>query len=131
MSTLTFEGKVFKGVQEIGKKLATADLGFQRVLHRVLQCDVQPSGLPGGIIVQTVGELKVDDEEVSGFLRARGWRVPAAVARLCLAEAIADMGLTLCTQRPLKFTQLFHLLPEAPNSKSYYVHNDLFRLVYG
>jgi len=32
---------------------------------------------------------------------------------------------------PLKFGQVFLLLPTAPNSQNFYVHNDLFRLNYG
>lgn len=32
-------------------------------------------------------------------------------------------------QRPMNYTQTFHLLPDG--SGSYYVHNDIFKLVYG
>lgn len=31
----------------------------------------------------------------------------------------------------LKFGQVFLLLPTAPNSQNFYVHNDVFRLNYG
>lgn len=31
----------------------------------------------------------------------------------------------------LKFGQVFLLMPTAPNSQNFYVHNDVFRLNYG
>jgi hypothetical protein len=33
-------------------------------------------------------------------------------------------------EKPLRFSQVFHLQP-LPNSTSYYIHNDMFRLHYG
>jgi len=35
------------------------------------------------------------------------------------------------TENPIKFSQVFHLLPSDPQAKNFYIHNDMFRLNYG
>jgi len=57
-SMLSFEGSKIQGQQNIVEKLKS--LTFQRVAHRVVTLDCQPS--PGnGILVFVSGELVVDD----------------------------------------------------------------------
>ncbi|KAF8626331.1 hypothetical protein AX15_004992 [Amanita polypyramis BW_CC] len=91
-SMLTFEGSPIQGTKAILEKLT--NLPFQKVVHKVITRDAQPSNPSvASLIVNVTGLLLVDDGD-----------------------------------KPLQFSQVFHLLPEGG---SYYVLNDIFRLNYG
>lgn len=38
-------------------------MSFQKLTHLVSTTDVQPSGIPGALLVTVVGDLQIDDEE--------------------------------------------------------------------
>eukprot|EP00933_Yihiella_yeosuensis_P057415 TRINITY_DN57226_c0_g1_i1.p1 TRINITY_DN57226_c0_g1~~TRINITY_DN57226_c0_g1_i1.p1 ORF type:complete len:134 (-),score=22.45 TRINITY_DN57226_c0_g1_i1:91-471(-) len=87
-SMLSFEETNIMGAANIVNHLG--NLPFQKVTHVVNSVSVQPSGVPGALLVFVQGELKIDNEE-----------------------------------HPMKFSQVWHLLPE---NGSFWVHNDIFRL---
>lgn len=72
------------------------NLPFQKVLHQVVTCDVQPVMASQGILVFVNGNMVIDDSE-----------------------------------NPMKFAQVFHLLPDAAQAGNYYVSCDVFRLNLG
>ncbi|SGZ22247.1 BQ5605_C022g09460 [Microbotryum silenes-dioicae] len=106
-SMLSFEGQPTSGATAIVEKLV--GLPFQTVQHRITTMDAQPaSQTEASMIVLVTGQLITGDE----------------------ANA-------------LSFSQTFHLKPAAArelttprvlllkSDGSYYVYNDVFRLVYG
>ncbi|KAF8191439.1 hypothetical protein K438DRAFT_1830511 [Mycena galopus ATCC 62051] len=61
-SMLTFEGAQILGAKAIVGKLT--DLSFQKVLHKVITQDAQPSSPDvASILVSVTGQLLVDDSE--------------------------------------------------------------------
>lgn len=60
-SMLTFETSQVQGAKSIVEKLTT--LPFQKVVHRIVTLDAQPSNEAGGILVMVTGELLIDDEQ--------------------------------------------------------------------
>ncbi|KAF9244233.1 nuclear transport factor 2 [Melanogaster broomeanus] len=61
-SMLTFEGAPFQGTQSIVEKLTA--LPFEKVAHKVLTLDVQPSSpTVASILVSVTGQLIVDGSE--------------------------------------------------------------------
>ncbi|KAF7796759.1 hypothetical protein EIP86_007942 [Pleurotus ostreatoroseus] len=59
-SMLTFEGSQFLGVENIMEKLQS--LSFEKVVHRVVTLDAQPSSTTSAsLIVSVTGQLIVDD----------------------------------------------------------------------
>jgi len=91
-SMLTWESTPLQGASAIAEKLVS--LPFEKVQHKVITTDAQPSSpTEASIIVSVTGQLLVDD-----------------------------------STNPLNFSQVFQLIPE---SGSYYVFNDIFRLNYG
>uniref|UniRef100_A0A0A9WZ74 Nuclear transport factor 2 n=2 Tax=Lygus hesperus TaxID=30085 RepID=A0A0A9WZ74_LYGHE len=90
-SMLSFEGQNIQGSANIIRHLS--ELRFTSVNHVVKSMDVQPSGVPGALLVSVQGDLKVDGEA-----------------------------------NPIKFAQVWHLLPQG---NSFWVYNDIFRLNYG
>jgi hypothetical protein len=87
-------------------------LPFQKVQHRVATLDAQPSGEQGGILVLVTGALLVGAN----------------------APTVVDMNTSLTApqvdeeQNPMNYTQSFQLLPDGAGS--YFVYNDIFRLIY-
>eukprot|EP00741_Cyanophora_paradoxa_P025204 tig00000350_g24329.t1 len=57
-SMLTFEGQPFLGTEKIVEKLV--NLSFQKIAHKVITCDCQPTAA-NGILVFVAGDLMVDD----------------------------------------------------------------------
>ncbi|KAK9894005.1 nuclear transport factor 2 [Cystobasidium minutum MCA 4210] len=91
-SMLTFEAEQFQGASGIIEKLK--NLPFQKVQHKIVTLDAQPSSpTTASLMVLVTGQLMVDD-----------------------------------SPHPMNYSQTFQLLPEGG---SYYVFNDIFRLVYG
>ena len=64
-SMLSFEGEHFQGAQSILKKFQS--LGMQSIAHQILTHDVQPSSIPGGILVFVTGNLKMDQDNPLRF----------------------------------------------------------------
>lgn len=108
---LTFEANQFGGVDAIINKLK--ELPFQKVEHEVHTLDAQPSN-PGqaSLLVLVTGKLKVSCLKNTSLPAAAAYTWPGQV----------DGG-----ENTLGFSQAFHLLPEG---QTYFVLNDVFRLVY-
>lgn len=58
---LSFEDADILGGGNIVKHLH--DLPFKQVLHKVTSLSVQPSGVPGALIVSVQGDLQIDGDE--------------------------------------------------------------------
>ncbi|KAI4214354.1 MAG: hypothetical protein LQ351_003107 [Letrouitia transgressa] len=102
-SMLTFETSAVQGTSGILEKLTS--LPFDKIKHQVSTLDAQPSNEGGGILVMVTGALLV-----------------RAVALLRPFTVVDE------EQRPMNYTQTFQLLPD--NGGSYFVFNDVFRLIY-
>lgn len=88
-------------------------LPFQKVEHQVATLDAQPSNPQGGIMVVVSGALLVRtcarrQSQIGRFL-------------IFLIQVEEE-------RRPMSYVQTFQLLPNGEGS--YYVFNDVFRLVY-
>lgn len=64
-SMLSFEGEHFKGVVAIVQKFQA--LGMQTITHQILTQDLQPSSVPGGILVFVTGNLRMDQDNPLRF----------------------------------------------------------------
>jgi hypothetical protein len=82
------------------------------VVHRVATLDAQPSNPEGGIVVLVTGQLLVCLIILPLCIRSFHYLIYHQVDE---------------EQKPMSYTQVFQLLPAAG---SYYVFNDVFRLVY-
>ncbi|CAG8947870.1 unnamed protein product [Penicillium salamii] len=112
-SMLTFETSSIQGAEGIVEKLSS--LPFQKVEHTVSSLDAQPSS-DGNIVILLAGTLWVcEDQEYSHVI---GYRI--VLFNHILYQI--DEG-----QSAMNYTQLFDLIPE---NGSYYVLNDIFRLIY-
>lgn len=87
---------------------------FLKVQHKVSTFDAQPSNESGGILVTVTGALLV---RLLAFLPSRSSKLITVVRKV-------DEE-----QRPMNYTQTFQLLPDGAGS--YFVFNDVFRLIYG
>ncbi|KAI5284604.1 Nuclear transport factor 2, partial [Ascosphaera atra] len=92
-------------------------LPFSRVAHKVSTLDAQPS-TNGGILVLVTGALLVRIIRLVLSLSFTTMQVLTS-----MIEQVDEEG------RPMNYTQTFHLLPDGQGS--FFVFNDIFRLVYG
>jgi hypothetical protein len=88
-------------------------LPFQKVEHQVSTLDAQPASDAGAILVMVTGALLVG----SASLHFGTYRFSS------LTWVQVDEE-----KKPISYSQVFHLLPDGAGS--YYVFNDIFRLVY-
>ncbi|EFE40737.1 hypothetical protein TRV_04510 [Trichophyton verrucosum HKI 0517] len=105
-SMLTFETTSIQGAVAILEKLTS--LPFEKVAHQVATLDAQPSNENGGIMVMVTGALLV-------------WNI--------LILLITHYSRVDDSPAPMNYSQTFQLLPDGAGS--YFVFNDVFRLVYG
>ncbi|EFE35463.1 uncharacterized protein ARB_05505 [Trichophyton benhamiae CBS 112371] len=103
---LTFETTSIQGAAAILEKLTS--LPFKKVAHQVATLDAQPSNENGGIMVMVTGALLV-------------WNI--------LILLITHYSQVDDSPAPMNYSQTFQLLPDGAGS--YFVFNDVFRLVYG
>ncbi|KAL8931846.1 MAG: hypothetical protein Q9211_006693 [Gyalolechia sp. 1 TL-2023] len=108
-SMLTFESDRVQGTSGIVEKLVS--LPFQKIKHQVATLDAQPSSEQGGIIVMSIAEC--NREDLQDPTR------PARADNLQVDEE----------ERTMNYTQVFQLLPDGAGS--YFVFNDMFKLIYG
>jgi hypothetical protein len=92
------------------------NLPFQKVQHRVATLDAQPSSEQGGIMVLVTGGLLVSWQGLSECERC----VSSSCRLIC--QQVDD------ETKPMSYSQVFQLSPDGQGS--YYVFNDIFRLVY-
>lgn len=85
-------------------------LPFDKIEHRVDTLDAQPSNEQGGVLVLVTGALLVRNNH----LRCR-------YSQLTVLSQIDE------EQKPMNYTQTFQLMPEGG---SFFVFNDIFKLVY-
>jgi hypothetical protein len=102
--------------------MPSQNLPFEKVQHRVDTTDAQPSGENGGIVVMVTGALMVSCNDLP-MLYSTGRSRPASTTAADdkLFSQVDDQP------QPMNYTQIFQLLPE---SGTYFVQNDIFRLVY-
>ncbi|KAI4136990.1 MAG: hypothetical protein L6R39_007522 [Caloplaca ligustica] len=109
-SMLTFESTAVGGTAGIVEKLTS--LPFTKIKHQVATLDAQPSNEQGGIIVMVTGALLVSPRPTSSIENAQ-----------------SDASQVDDEERPMNYTQVFQLLPDGAGS--YFVFNDMFKLIYG
>lgn len=99
--------------------ICAQSLPFSKIQHEVASLDAQPSNTEGGILVLVSGRLLVRTNH--GFMPFNGsmTNFPKLISSFQVDEE----------QRPMSYTQAFQLLPDGQGS--YFVFNDVFRLVYG
>jgi len=92
-SLMSFEGMQMQGSAKIMEKLAS--LTFQKIQHIVTAVDCQPM-FDGGILINVLGQLKTDEDQVHGFtqsflLRPAGesWFIQHDIFRLALHHIAA------------------------------------------
>ncbi|KAJ6105668.1 Nuclear transport factor NTF-2 [Penicillium capsulatum] len=108
---LTFETSSVQGAAAITEKLAS--LPFQQVRHQIATFDAQPSS-EGGIVVLVTGALLVREPTTDQVLSLHNTnRITTQVDE---------------EQKPMNYTQCFSLQPDGAGS--YFVLNDVFRLIY-
>ncbi|KAJ9602875.1 Nuclear transport factor 2 [Cladophialophora chaetospira] len=119
-----FEAQISAGGEgsvhlDLIKDWLSQNLPFQKVQHRIDTVDSQPFNEQGGILVMVTGALLV-----CGFIAAQGltlWAFSERDLTACDSLQVDDQ------QHPMSYVQTFSLQPE---SGSYFVFNDVFRLVY-
>ena len=85
--------------------------------------DAQPSGESGGIVVMVTGALMVSCNNLL-ILRGTGGRIRPVSTTAADDKVFPQVD---DQPQPMNYTQIFQLLPE---SGTYFVQNDIFRLVY-
>jgi hypothetical protein len=102
--------------------LPSQSLPFEKVQHRVDTTDAQPSNESGGIVVIVTGALMVSCNDLPiSATQGRSRAVSMTAADDKVFSQVDDQP------QPMNYTQIFQLLPE---SGTYFVQNDIFRLVY-
>lgn len=106
--------------------VVTQSLPFAKIKHQIATFDAQPSNEQGGILVMVTGALLVCLHTLPFFL----FRPLSTAKRSLWGEGIALTPPQIDEeQRPMNYTQIFQLLPDG--SGSYFVFNDMFKLIYG
>ena len=106
-------------------------LPFSKVIHRVSTLDAQPSS-DNGILVLVTGALLVRWPRLIQLLIHSMLSISEAILQTYLHGALRWRSMTRQVdeeQRPMNYTQAFQLLPDGAGS--YFIFNDVFRLIYG